>query len=82
MIYLPYFDVWKLKIFPSHISIVLLCSKFHITELSLRLQSTAPKAADLVNLYFKTVTDIHLKQVAVQQQMKEIHFSGTKKRLF
>ena len=29
----------------------------------------------------KTVTDIHLKQVAAQQQTKEIHFSETKKRL-
>ena len=48
----------------------------------LRLRSPAPKAVGIVNLllqYFKNVTDIHLEQVAVQQQMKEIYFLETKK---
>ena len=38
----------------------------------LRLQLTAPKAVSIVNSIFrKTVTDIYLKQVAVQQHMKD-----------
>ena len=53
------------------------CTRYVVNSSRLRLQSTALKAVGIVNLllkFFKTVTDIHLKQVTVQQQMKEIHF--------
>ena len=54
-----------------------ICTRYVVNSSRLRLQSTALKAVGIVNLllkFFKTVTDIHLKQVTVQQQMKEIHF--------
>ena len=36
--------------------------------LALRLRSTAPKAADIVNFISKTVTDIYLKQVTAHER--------------
>ena len=53
------------------------CTRYVVNSSRLRLQSTAPKAVGIVNLllkFSKTITDINLKQVTVQQQMKEIHF--------
>ena len=54
-----------------------------ITVHAFKVTITAPKAVGILNLFniSKTMTDIHLKQVAVQQQMKEIHFSETKKHV-
>ena len=51
---------------------------------ALKVTITAPKAVGIINLFniSKTITDIHLKPFVVQQQMKEIHFSETKKHLF
>ena len=48
----------------------------------LRLRSTAREASGIVNLSLcvsKTVTDIYLKQVTVEQHMNEIYYLKDKK---
>ena len=57
----------------------------NIVDVVLRLRSTTREASGVVNVSFwisKTVTDIYLKQVIVEEHMKEVYYFTTKKLLF